>query len=360
MELFIAGGCGEHGRNCFYVEQNSAAFLVDCGLLAGAEDDLPRLNAEQIQKLRAVFLTHSHADHTGALPWLAQQGYQGPVYATLPTLTQLPFSLNHIQTLESLCPCKGSGSVPELPGLQVTWGRSGYCAGSVWLRFEWNGKSILFSGDYAEHSPLYPCDPLRSQTADLAVLDAAYGSTDADWNTCVKKLCVETVQCLKQTQLLFFPVPKYGRGPEILLLLKRFAPNLKFYGDAHFLRQLQQIQLGGPWLLPVPPHFADWVQPDAFLSREKSVVFLSGPQLAGKAGQRAREMVAHGAHGIMTGTPDAGSLSAEMLKNGQMLFLRYPVHLDAMQCRELAEKNQFGRVIPYHSPEIDCPCFFLL
>ena len=31
-------------------------------------------------------------------------------------------------------------------------------------------------------------------------------------------------------------------------------------------------------------------------------------------------MVAHGAHGIMTGTPDAGSLSAEMLKNGQMLW----------------------------------------
>lgn len=207
---------------------------------------------------------------------------------------------------------------------------------------------------------LYKGYKVTSKTLARITRNAAYGSTDADWNTCVKKLCVETVQCLKQTQLLFFPVPKYGRGPEILLLLKRFAPNLKFYGDAHFLRQLQQIQLGGPWLLPVPPHFADWVQPDAILSREKGVVFLSGPQLAGKAGQRAREMVAHGAHGIMTGTPDAGSLSAEMLKNGQMLFLRYPVHLDAMQCRELAEKNQFGRVIPYHSPEIDCPCFFLL
>lgn len=70
--------------------------------------------------------------------------------------------------------------------------------------------------------------------------------------------------------------------------------------------------------------------------------------------------VTYGALGIMTGTPDAGSLSAEMLEKGQMLFLRYPVHLDARQCRELAEKNQFGRVIPYHSPEIDCPCFFLL
>ena len=171
---------------------------------------------------------------------------------------------------------------------------------------------------------------------------------------------METVQRLKQTQLLFFPVPKYGRGPEILLLLKHFAPNLKFYGDAHFLRQVQQIQLGGPWLLLVPPHFADWVQQDAFLSREKGIVFLSSPQLTGKAGQRALEMVSHGALGIMTGTPDAGSLSAEMLENGQMLFLRYPVHLDLNQCHKLAAQNQFDRVVPYHSPEIRCPQSFEL
>ena len=74
MELFIAGGCGEHGRNCFYVEQNGEAFLVDCGLLAGAEDNLPRLNAAQIQKMRAVLLTPSHTHHTGAPPLHAHHG----------------------------------------------------------------------------------------------------------------------------------------------------------------------------------------------------------------------------------------------------------------------------------------------
>ena len=71
-------------------------------------------------------------------------------------------------------------------------------------------------------------------------------------------------------------------------------------------------------------------------------------------------MVAHGALGIMTGTPDAGSLSAEMLENGQMLFLQYPVHLDLNQCHKLAAQNQFNRVVPYHSPGIRCQKSFEL
>lgn len=66
MELYIAGGCGEHGRNCFCLETEDDAWLVDCGVMVGTEGDgrFPHLNAPQIRKLRAVFLTHSHADHT--------------------------------------------------------------------------------------------------------------------------------------------------------------------------------------------------------------------------------------------------------------------------------------------------------
>ena len=34
MLLKVAGGVGEHGRNCFYVESKTLHFLVDCGLMA--------------------------------------------------------------------------------------------------------------------------------------------------------------------------------------------------------------------------------------------------------------------------------------------------------------------------------------
>lgn len=53
----------------------------------------PHLSADEARQLKCVFLTHSHADHTGALPWLRQLGYTGPVVASGHTLEQLPFHL---------------------------------------------------------------------------------------------------------------------------------------------------------------------------------------------------------------------------------------------------------------------------
>ena len=91
MELYFAGGVGEHGRNCFYVRGESVCFLVDCGVMAESPDDrYPRLSQEQIDGLDAVFLTHSHADHTGALPWLAEHGLSGPLVSAGEPRRQLP------------------------------------------------------------------------------------------------------------------------------------------------------------------------------------------------------------------------------------------------------------------------------
>ena len=172
MELFIAGGVGEHGRNCFLVQGEARCFLVDCGKMADTpEDPYPRLTREQIGGLDAVFLTHSHADHTGALPWLYENGFRGTVIAATKTLSQLPFAVQKCHALEKLCP-NGTG---QLQSLSIQWGRSGHCVGSVWYRFAENGKSVFFSGDYTEDTQVYACDPIREQRVDLAMLDCAYG-----------------------------------------------------------------------------------------------------------------------------------------------------------------------------------------
>lgn len=343
MELIIAGGVGEHGRNCFLVQGETIRFLVDCGVMADTpEDPYPRLTQERICNLDAVFLTHSHADHTGALPWLYANGFRGTVIAAADTLRQLPFAVRESCALDEFCP-SGTG---QLQNLSIQWGRSGHCVGSVWYRFTENGKSIFFSGDYTEDTQVYACDPIRDRHADLAVLDCAYGLDETPYAASCDRLVRETEKLLSDRKLLLFPVPKYGRGLEILKLFSDHLSGVYYYADALFLQNLAEQDAGGFWYHPVKINASIC----SYDGQPQGIVFVSDPQLRGEAARNAAEQVLSvGGRAVMTGTLEKGSYSESLFQQGKMALLRYPVHLNHAQFRQLAAKNCFARVVPYHS-----------
>ena len=345
MELIIAGGVGEHGRNCFLVQGETIRFLVDCGKMADTpENPYPHLTREQISGLDAVFLTHSHADHTGALPWLYENGFQGTVIAAAETLSQLPFAVRENCVLQELCP-NGAG---QLQNLFIQWGRSGHCVGSVWYRFAENGKSVFFSGDYTEDTQVYVCDPIRNQHADLAVLDCAYGLDETSYEASCGRLVRETEKLLSAHKLLLFPVPKFGRGLEILKLFSDRLSDVSYYADALFLQNLAEQDAGGFWYRPVKIN----VPVCPYNGQTQGIVFVSDPQLRSKAAQSAAEQVLSlGGMAVMTGTLGKGSYSERLFRQGKMALLRYPVHLNRAQFGQLAAKNRFARVVPYHTRE---------
>lgn len=350
MELHIAGGCGEHGRNCFHVTGSYTDFLVDCGLMAAEENGYPRLPREDIPKIQTVFLTHSHADHTGALPWLLENGFSGEVVASTQTLAQLTFKLPKTVALESLCAMGKSG---DYRGIRLSWGRSGHCLGSAWFRFEAEGRTAFFSGDYTADSPVYIADPIRGQRADVAVVDCAYGKDAVPYSEYCEKFLSAVQDCLQRYDAIALPVPKYGRGLDLLSLLVRSNLNAQYYGDAHFMAQLQGM-----------PSFPMWYKTDGALLQEavlpyggqkKGIFFISDPQLKRPASfQMAEEILASNGIGIMTGTVERNTNSARLIKQGKMSFCRYPVHLNYPQYAFLVKQNEFARVIPYHSPELAC------
>ena len=352
MRLHIAGGCGEHGRNCFHVEGTQTNFLLDCGVMAGEEGGgYPRLSPEQIRSLQCVFLTHSHADHTGALPWLRSLGYKGPIVASRCTLAQLPFPVDGALPLEELC-AGGEGCFGDV---RMHWGRSGHCVGSVWYRFELEGRSVLFSGDYTEYTQLYAVDPIRGQRADIAVLDCAYGPDGTSYEDACDHLLDRTRVLLDQCGMLAFPVPKYGRGLELLQLFQQNRLKGPFYGDAHFLRELARMEEYAYWLKPCTGELSDAAAP--YSGREtRGILFVSDPQLRSPA---VRELVcgvlARDGAAVMTGTAEKGGFSADLLERRRMELLPYPVHQNCCRMDALASANAFDAVIPYHCARMDVP-----
>jgi len=89
LSVIPLGGVEEIGMNMTVMEYGEDMIIIDAGLMFPTEDMLgvdfviPDFTyvLENRDKVRAIFLTHGHEDHTGALPFLLKE-IKVPVYGT--------------------------------------------------------------------------------------------------------------------------------------------------------------------------------------------------------------------------------------------------------------------------------------
>ncbi|OIK11102.1 Zn-dependent hydrolase [Bacillus sp. MUM 116] len=93
IKIISLGGIGEIGKNMYLVEVDKDIFVIDAGLMFPEEEMLgidiviPDMTylTENKDRVKAVFLTHGHEDHIGALSYLLRQ-VNVPVYGMKLTL----------------------------------------------------------------------------------------------------------------------------------------------------------------------------------------------------------------------------------------------------------------------------------
>lgn len=193
LKVIPLGGLGEIGKNLTVFESDNDIILVDCGV-AFPDDDMLGIDAvipdvtyliKNKSKVRAIFLTHGHEDHIGALPYFLKD-INVPVYGTTLTLALVQrkleeFKMSGTVKLQEV----KHGSIVPLGDFAVEFIRTNHSiADASALAIHTPAGLVVHTGDFkVDYTPVdgEPIDLMRlAELGESGVLMLMADSTNSE------------------------------------------------------------------------------------------------------------------------------------------------------------------------------------
>ena len=377
------GGSGEDSRNCFLISFDQGCILLDCGVrreIADVDIVYPALNQEIVSKLKAVYLTHCHEDHSAALPYLYHLGYHGSVYASKETISLTPSFLTKWQDYV----VKNKGILPfevedtdKIKFIEINnnnnpyltkYGHSGHVVGGLWYLFEIEDKKILYTGDMCLDSLLLNQDPLVN--ADALIIDSAYAGRHIVQQKQYEKLLDSIKDTLNNGGSVLLPVPANGRGIDIYLYIRQH--DLPILLDETILKTTNSLSKEKDWLKKTNLFTHDDYSTEIITDDNRENIVLNGKiiitpdgMLTSAKSQYCFNKLKHSNLNkvIITGHSAIGTLARmaqdETYRKQKEINLlvesiTIKVHLDSDDILKLTKKVNPNKVVLFHCKEEKC------
>jgi len=271
MKTSFLGASKTVTGSLFLLEIQDYKLIVDCGMFQGGSD-MDDKNAEDFcfdpKTVNAVILTHAHIDHTGRLPKLVKDGFEGKILCTNATKDLCDIMLRdsaHIQQMEAQWQSrknmrKGEPEAKPLytesdvedtmkkfiaadydktyvvsDNIKVNFINSGHMLGSAFveLYITEDGKETkyLFTGDVGNVNQPILADPHVLPGCDYLFIESTYGDRyHENIETYRNKLLDIILSTLKRGGNVVIPSFAVGRAQEILYEINYYKEN-KLLGE---------------------------------------------------------------------------------------------------------------------------------
>jgi metallo-beta-lactamase family protein len=258
-EIKFLGAAGTVSGSKYLLDTGETRILVDYGMFQGPKQlrllnwNSPRISPTTVDH---VLLTHAHIDHSGMLPVLVREGFNGKIWCTPVTAELCEISLldaAHLQEEDARFANKmkfskhkpalplfttedAEQAIPHLRPLdydkqtelsndaRFRFREAGHILGSATIEVETSNHAepmrILFSGDLGRYDALILRDPAPVESADYLLLESTYGDRIHPVEEPLEELASVINETAKRGGALVIPSFAVGRTQTLLYLIR--------------------------------------------------------------------------------------------------------------------------------------------
>ncbi len=262
MIIEVHGAAREVGRAAFVIEEDNKRIVLDYGIKVSSEENIIPLPVQGF--IDAVIVSHSHLDHSGAVPLLFKTTEQ-PVFMTPPSIPMINllvedsikvnklnglkpiFSKKHVKRMWRNTIPVGYEKDKNVAGFSFKFHDAGHILGAASIELDTGDRKLVYTGDVKyEDTRLHKAGFTDFKDVDVLMTESTYGDREHPDRKKIEKEFVQACwDVCDEGGNVLVPAFAVGRTQEVIEILTSNGFDYPIFMDG-MSKQAAEIMMDFP------------------------------------------------------------------------------------------------------------------